>query len=104
MGHPAARRLGRGVLFVAALAAVAQPIAARASDKEKDESAAMPTCDKKIGTLAVNEPENQWWTALGLESPQALLKVYVQNSHCFTLVDRGKGLAMAEKERSLASN
>ena len=23
----------------------------------------IPTCDKKIGTLAVTEPQNQWWTA-----------------------------------------
>ena len=21
----------------------------------------IPTCDKKIGTLAVTEPENHWW-------------------------------------------
>src|SRR5947207_3411091 len=33
----------------------------------------IPTCDKKIGTLAVTEPQNQWWTALNLESPAALI-------------------------------
>lgn len=62
----------------------------------------IPTCDKKIGTLSVSEPENQWWTALQLESPAALIKVYVQQSKCFTVLDRGKGLAAAEKERALA--
>ena len=63
----------------------------------------IPKCDKKIGTLAVNEPENRWWVQYNLESPEALIKVYVNESKCFTLLDRGKGLAAAEKERSLAS-
>jgi hypothetical protein len=62
----------------------------------------IPTCDKKIGTLAVTEPENKWWLAYNLESPEALIKVFVAQSKCFTLLDRGKGLAAAEKERMLA--
>jgi len=64
----------------------------------------IPTCDKKIGTLAVTEPENPWWTAMQLDSPAALIKVYVSQSKCFTLVDRGKGLAAAKAERELASS
>ena len=64
----------------------------------------IPTCDKKIGTLAVVEPQNQWWTALNLDSPAALIKVYVSQSKCFTLVDRGKGLQAAQAERALAAS
>ena len=64
----------------------------------------IPTCDKKLGTLAVNEPQDPWWTAMQLESPAALIKVYVSQSKCFTLVDRGKGLAAAQAERTLASS
>jgi hypothetical protein len=64
----------------------------------------IPTCDKKIGTLAVTEPQNQWWLQYNLESPEALIKVYVSKSKCFTLVDRGKGLAAAQGERSLAGS
>ena len=64
----------------------------------------IPTCDKKIGTLAVTEPENNWWTAYQLDSPEALIKVFVSQSNCFTLLDRGKGLAAAEKERALSAN
>ena len=64
----------------------------------------IPICDKKIGTLAVTEPENPWWTAMQLDSPAALIKVYVSQSKCFTLVDRGKGLAAAKAERELASS
>jgi curli biogenesis system outer membrane secretion channel CsgG len=62
----------------------------------------IPTCDKKIGTLAVTEPQNQWWTELNLDSPAALIKVFVSQSKCFTLVDRGKGLQAAQAERALA--
>jgi len=64
----------------------------------------IPTCDKKIGTLAVTEPENKWWLQYNLDSPEALIKVFVSQSKCFTLLDRGKGLAAAEKERSLAAS
>jgi curli biogenesis system outer membrane secretion channel CsgG len=64
----------------------------------------IPVCTKKIGALAVVEPENKWWPALGLESPEALIKVFVSESKCFTLLDRGKGLAAAQSERALASS
>ena len=64
----------------------------------------IPVCDKKIGTLAVTEPQNQWWTALNLDSPAALIKVFVAQSKCFTLVDRGKGLQAAQAERMLAAS
>ena len=64
----------------------------------------MPHCSNRIGTLAVQEPQNgnPWWTSMNLESPAALIKVYVSQSGCFTLVDRGKGLQAAEQERALA--
>ena len=78
------------------LCAAASALAAEAPAPE------IPTCDKKIGTLAVTEPENKWWLQYQLESPEALIKVYVSKSKCFTLVDRGKGLAAAQQERALA--
>jgi hypothetical protein len=64
----------------------------------------LPTCDKKIGTLSVVEPQNKWWVQYNLESPEALIKVFVSQSKCFTLLDRGKGLAAAQSERALASS
>ena len=63
----------------------------------------IPTCDRKLGTLSVKEPENSWWTEYHLESPEAVIKVLVFQSKCFTLVDRGKGLQAAQAERTLAS-
>ena len=70
----------------------------------KDEQPQIPVCEKKIGTLAVVEPENKWWRAYDLESPEALIKVFVAECKCFTLVDRGKGLDAAQTERALASS
>jgi curli biogenesis system outer membrane secretion channel CsgG len=64
----------------------------------------IPTCDKKIGTLAVTEPQNNWWAGMNLESPEALIKVFVSESKCFTLLDRGKGLAAAQAERALSAS
>jgi len=73
------------------------------SDKTAQKQAEIPNCTHRIGALAVREPQNRWWEPLGLESPEALLKVFVMKSGCFTLVDRGKGFEMAQQERALAS-
>jgi curli biogenesis system outer membrane secretion channel CsgG len=91
-------RVAKGLL---ACVAVSFAAVAVADDKQPPQ---IPTCDKKIGTLAVSEPQNQWWVAMNLESPAALIKVYVSQSKCFTLVDRGKGLQAAQAERALAAS
>jgi len=93
----------KGFCLVAALAGAIAVGGAQAAEKDTKEPV-IPTCDKKIGTLAVTEPENHWWVGLNLESPEALIKVFVSQSKCFTLVDRGKGLAAAEQERALAGS
>jgi curli biogenesis system outer membrane secretion channel CsgG len=86
------------------LTIVAGAAAIGAAANAADAPPQIPTCDKKIGTLAVTEPQNQWWVALNLESPAALIKVFVSESKCFTLVDRGKGLQAAQAERALAAS
>ncbi len=63
----------------------------------------LPACDRTFGTLSVVEPEQKWWVQYNLESPEALIKVFVSECKCFTLVDRGRGLEAAEKERELAA-
>jgi len=87
-------------LLAGVLLSLAVPALAKDDEEKKSD---IPVCDKKIGTLAVHEPENNWWRAYNLESPEALLKVFVADSKCFTLVDRGKGLDAAKEERALAS-
>lgn len=67
--------------------------------------AELPTCPRPLGTIALSEPENQWWGGLGLGSPEALIRVYVQRSRCFRLVNRSqRGMAAMERERSLAAS
>ena len=89
---------------VALAGAVALPASAESirgkTERAKDQ---IPTCSHRIGTAAIYEPDNRWWEPLGLESPQALIKVFVMRSGCFTLVDRGKGFSVAQRERALAS-
>ncbi len=86
-----------------ALASGSMAIASHAQ-ADSSQPPQIPTCDKKIGTLAVQEPQNAWWTAMNLDSPAALIKVFVAQSKCFTLVDRGKGLQAAQAERALAAS
>ena len=88
--------------FIAAFVSIAPSLAVAAGDAS--ETIQIPVCDKKIGTLAVTEPETKWWQAYNLESPEALIKVFVSESRCFTLLDRGKGLAAAQQERALSSS
>jgi hypothetical protein len=77
--------------------------AVSAAGKDAD-APEIPKCDKRYGTLSVKEPQVNWWRELGLESPEALIKVFVSESKCFTLVDRGKGLQAAQAERELANS
>jgi curli biogenesis system outer membrane secretion channel CsgG len=98
IGSRSKLRLCASLLLVAGVTAAA-PASLCADEKQPR----IPVCDRKIGTLSVVEPETRWWEQYNLESPEALLKVFVAQSKCFTLVDRGKGLAAAQRERALAS-
>ena len=65
----------------------------------------VPVCSRNLGTIAVIEPTGQnWWTGQRLPSPAALIKVYVNRSRCFTLVDRGTGMQAMQAERALAAS
>jgi hypothetical protein len=64
----------------------------------------IPTCSSRKGTVAIVEPDNKWWSSYNLESPEMLIKVFVSQSKCFTILDRGKGMSAAQRERELASN
>jgi curli biogenesis system outer membrane secretion channel CsgG len=101
------RHLLRLTLATGACALVLAPLAPKAETAQQERSkkeAEIPTCTKKYGTIAVVEPERNWWAEYHLGSPEALLKIYVSKSGCFTLVDRGKGMQAAKAERELASS
>ena len=76
-----------------------------AQDQRKEQAAQIPVCQKPLGSISVLEPEasTQWWTGAQLPAPSKLIKVFVNKSRCFTLVDRGAGMSAAQYERSLAA-
>ena len=103
----------RRLIFAAAAAAVAfvaVPAAAQTSNTKSSESRQMqtnatqqiPRCARPLGVLAVVEPETQWWRELNLGSPEAIIKVFVQQSGCFTIVNRGRSMQSRAMERALA--
>src|SRR5579871_1229790 len=97
-------KLTCALLAGAALAMFAsEASAATAQEQRAQKQAEIPRCAQSLGNLAVDEPQRNWWAELKLGSPEALLKVFVQQSGCFSLVDRGAGLAAAQRERALAS-
>ena len=105
------RKIANGVLSLA-LAAMVATISSPAwaqygMDKKKPATAAtpeMPHCDRPLGVIAVREPEKQWWTELGLSSPEVLIKLFASRSGCFRVVDRNAGLEMRAQERDLAGS
>ena len=62
----------------------------------------MPICTHRIGTLAIVPPDKEWWRELNLGSPEAIIKVFVQQSGCFTLVNRDRAMNSRAMERALA--
>ena len=97
--------------FIAAAAAlVAVPGSAQhlanPSGTQKLQQAMMsdvPHCVRKLGTVSVMDGDDpRGWTQFQLTGPQKLIKVLVQRSGCFNLVDRGAGLNAAERERAIS--
>lgn len=96
--------IGGAIAFV--VAATAMPaIAKDESSARKEQSkgtAEIPRCYRNLGTVAIVEPDNQWWRELSLGSPEAIIKIFVQRSGCFSLVNRGRAMQNRAMERALA--
>jgi curli biogenesis system outer membrane secretion channel CsgG len=73
-------------------------------NKEKDVRAPVEVmrCTTPVGTVAIEEPERDWWTNLRLSNPERLIKLMASRSGCLRVVDRSRGLAMRERENSLS--
>lgn len=96
---------------LAALAVVLSGGSALAADKgsssrQKQAKATqeIPTCNRSLGALAIVEPDSQWWRELNIGSPEAILKIIVQKSGCFTLVNRGRTMQSRAMERAMADS
>ncbi|RZF65783.1 SH3 domain-containing protein [Sphingomonas populi] len=89
---------------MAPVAGSAQRLARPSGAQKLQEATAndVPHCYKKLGTLSIVDGDDpRGWTQYSLAPPQKLLKVLVQRSGCFNLVDRGTGLQAAQRERDI---
>jgi hypothetical protein len=63
-------------------------------------------CDRPMGAVAVVEPQSEIITSLsryGLQSPVGLIRLMIQQSNCFIVVERGAGMRNLMQERDLAA-
>lgn len=63
-------------------------------------------CDAPKGTLAVVEAQSQILASLGrygLQSPTGLIRMIIQQSNCFQVVERGAAMQNMMQERQLAA-
>ena len=93
-------------LAIALAAAPAQAADRGSSGRQAQQraTAEIPVCTRNLGTLAIVEPDNQWWREYNLGSPEAILKIIVQRSGCFGLVNRGRAMQSRAMERAMADN
>lgn len=62
----------------------------------------VPRCTRNVGTISIQNGDTAGWTYYRLQPPAGLLRVVIQQSGCFTVVERGAGLDAAMRERELA--
>ncbi len=76
-------------------------MAASAQDDSRVEK-----CNKSFGALAVAEPQSGWGhiQRYGLGSPAALLRMMIQQSGCFDVVERGVAMRNLQQERALGQS
>lgn len=91
----------------ALVAASAAPAEAqiRFGRKGKSEAAPVindiPRCSQNLGTVAIAETQGALFSQMGMDAPTELLRTVIRESGCFTLIERGPGMDLVERERSL---
>jgi curli biogenesis system outer membrane secretion channel CsgG len=84
-----------------------QPSGSAGPDGAQGEAKELEKCDKSYGTLAVAEAQDVVITHLlsyGLPSPTGLIRMMVQQSNCFVVVERGRAMQNLMQERQLAES
>ncbi len=92
--------------IITSLLLLAAPVVVSAQEAEKSDKDELHKCDKPIGILAVNEPQQEYMRVFqrySLGSPAALLRMMSQQSKCFLVVERGMGMQNIKQERELAA-
>jgi len=95
--------LAASTALTAAAPAEAQARRSGAQRTQDAQMAQIPRCSASLGSITIADGQSDYWRELQLSPPQSLLRVVIQRSGCFTLVDRGTGMSVAQRERELAS-
>ncbi|MEN5144705.1 hypothetical protein [Brevundimonas diminuta] len=91
----------------ALIAASAAPAEAqvRFARKNKSEAAPVvneiPRCSQNLGTVAIAETQGALFSQMGMGAPTELMRTVIRESGCFTLIERGPGMDLVERERNL---
>ena len=103
MSLPSASSKFAGLLTLGvSVVALSTPAAVYAQDKS-----GVTKCAAPYGTIAINEPSQDslnYLYGFKLGSPSSLLRVFAQESNCFIVVERGKGMENMKTERALAGS
>ena len=94
--------VGWKLSFVGGAAAVM--LAAGSASAAPQGTPDLPRCAQPIGTVAIQEPQRDWWSPLGLSNPEALIKLMAGRSNCLRVVARGQAMEMRNAERSLGDS
>ncbi|MGZ5802221.1 MAG: CsgG/HfaB family protein [Burkholderiaceae bacterium] len=73
----------------------------------EDASSNVEKCSRNMGSIAVSEAQGSGATQLssyGLGSPVAVLRLMIQQSGCFAVVERGVAMQNLQQERALSQN
>ncbi len=117
-------RIAIPAMLIAACSMVCGPIQAQVTDTKEGKGGSvvqggagttgtvgdtgdLAKCDKPMGAIAVVEPQDYIAQALsgyGLGSPTGLIRLMIQQSNCFIVVERGTGMQNLMQERSLGDS
>jgi len=99
----------RGLTAVAALTvmlttpAEAQIFGRRSNNADASVINETPRCTQNLGTVTIADTQSALFSQLGVGAPSELLRYLVRESGCFTLIERGPGMDVVERERGLGA-
>ncbi|MFT5175229.1 MAG: hypothetical protein ACI8W7_003419 [Gammaproteobacteria bacterium] len=105
--------IGGSLLFSSGLLAQSQGSGgsvaqgAAGTNGASDDSTQLARCNKPMGAMAVVEPQDYMMEALAshsLQSPVGVIRMMIQQSNCFIVVERGKAFQNMRQERSLSNS
>jgi curli biogenesis system outer membrane secretion channel CsgG len=87
---------------LAAAMAAASPLAyAETTPGKGGAPLTVPQCDTPIATIALVESQDPGLAQYGLTSPVPVLRVIIQRSNCFVVVDRGQAYTRLQEEQAM---